>query len=64
MISHDICYSTRLTRYGGHGYRHIFANVIPLMRRRGYQRGRDRRHHGPHTEAFADVCLERDEFGL
>jgi phosphotriesterase-related protein len=36
VISHDICYRTRLTCYGGHGYQHIFANVIPMMRRRGY----------------------------
>ena len=36
LISHDICQRTRLTRFGGHGYGHIFRNVIPLMRRRGY----------------------------
>jgi phosphotriesterase-related protein len=36
VISHDICYRTRLTRYGGHGYQHIHRNVIPMMRRRGY----------------------------
>lgn len=36
VISHDICYRTRLTRYGGHGYGHIFANVVPMMRRRGF----------------------------
>ena len=36
LISHDICYRSRLTRWGGHGYGHIFANVIPLMRRRGF----------------------------
>lgn len=36
VISHDICHRTRLTRYGGHGYQHIFANVIPMMRRRGF----------------------------
>jgi phosphotriesterase-related protein len=36
VISHDICHRTRLTRYGGHGYQHIFRNVIPMMRRRGY----------------------------
>ena len=36
LISHDICTRTRLTRYGGHGYQHIFANVLPLMRRRGF----------------------------
>ena len=36
VISHDICYRTRLTRFGGHGYGHIFRNVLPLMRRRGF----------------------------
>lgn len=36
VISHDICYRTRLTRWGGHGYGHIFANVIPMMRARGF----------------------------
>jgi phosphotriesterase-related protein len=36
VISHDICYRTRLTRFGGHGYGHIFENVVPLMRRRGF----------------------------
>jgi phosphotriesterase-related protein len=36
VISHDICYRTRLTRFGGHGYGHIFANVIPLMQQRGF----------------------------
>ncbi len=36
VISHDICYRTRLTRFGGHGYGHIFSNVVPMMRRRGF----------------------------
>ena len=36
VISHDICYRTRLVACGGHGYGHIFANVVPLMRRRGF----------------------------
>ena len=36
VISHDICYRTRLVAYGGHGYGHIFANVVPMMRRRGF----------------------------
>ncbi len=36
VISHDICYQTRLIRFGGHGYGHIFANVVPMMRRRGF----------------------------
>ncbi len=35
-ISHDICYRSRLNRFGGHGYSHIFDNVIPLMRRRDF----------------------------
>lgn len=36
VISHDICYRTRLTRFGGHGYGHIFRNVLPMMRRRDF----------------------------
>jgi phosphotriesterase-related protein len=36
VISQDICTRTRLVHYGGHGYQHIFANVLPLMRRRGF----------------------------
>jgi len=36
VISHDICTRTQLTAFGGHGYGHIFVNVLPLMRDRGY----------------------------
>jgi len=36
VISHDICYRTRLTSFGGHGYGHIFRNVVPMMKKRGY----------------------------
>ena len=36
VISHDICYVTRLRSQGGHGYAHIFENVLPLMRERGF----------------------------
>jgi phosphotriesterase-related protein len=36
VISQDICYRSRLNRFGGHGYGHIFENVLPLMRRRGF----------------------------
>jgi phosphotriesterase-related protein len=36
VISHDICYRTRLVSFGGHGYGHIFRNVVPMMRCRGY----------------------------
>jgi phosphotriesterase-related protein len=36
VISHDICYRTRLVSFGGHGYGHIFRNVVPMMQSRGY----------------------------
>jgi phosphotriesterase-related protein len=36
VISHDICFQTRLLRFGGHGYGHIFAHVVPMMQRRGF----------------------------
>ncbi len=36
LISQDICSKTRLACYGGHGYGHIFANIVPMMRRRGF----------------------------
>ena len=36
VISHDICYRSRLQEFGGHGYGHIFRNVLPLMRRRRF----------------------------
>jgi phosphotriesterase-related protein len=35
-ISHDICTVPRLLTNGGHGYRHILHNVVPLMRDRGW----------------------------
>jgi len=36
LLSQDICTKTRLRSYGGHGYGHIFENVVPLKRRRGF----------------------------
>ncbi|MGE0224477.1 MAG: phosphotriesterase [Acetobacteraceae bacterium] len=36
VISHDICSRTRLSSFGGHGYGHIFANILPMMRRRNF----------------------------
>lgn len=38
-ISHDICTRTRLLAWGGHGYRHILAHVVPLALRRGWTEG-------------------------
>ena len=36
VIAHDICQRTRQAEYGGHGYGHIYRNVIPMMRRRQF----------------------------
>lgn len=36
VISQDICQRTRLGALGGHGYGHIFRNVVPMMHRRGF----------------------------
>ena len=36
LISQDICTKTRLVRFGGHGYGHIFRNVVSSMRRKGF----------------------------
>jgi phosphotriesterase-related protein len=36
VISHDICQKPRLQSFGGHGYSHIYRNVIPMMRERDY----------------------------
>lgn len=35
-ISHDICTRGRLLAHGGHGYRHMLRNVVPMMRDRGW----------------------------
>lgn len=36
VIAHDICTKHRLVRYGGHGYGHILENIVPWMRRQGF----------------------------
>jgi len=36
VISQDICRLTRLRSFGGHGYGHIFRNIVPFMRERGF----------------------------
>jgi phosphotriesterase-related protein len=36
VISHDICQKPRLQSFGGHGYSHIYRNVVPMMHQRGY----------------------------
>ncbi|GFS34926.1 phosphotriesterase-related protein [Nephila pilipes] len=36
VISHDIHTKHRLMKYGGHGFSHIIANVVPNMKKRGF----------------------------
>ena len=36
VLAHDICTRHRLARYGGHGYGHIFQNIVPRLRTRGF----------------------------
>ena len=36
VLGHDICTRHRLSRYGGHGYGHIFQNIVPRLRTRGF----------------------------
>lgn len=35
LVSHDIYLRYQLTRYGGYGYSHLLANVLPMFRARG-----------------------------
>ena len=35
-VSHDICTKTRLSAYGGHEYRRLLINIVPMMQRRGW----------------------------
>ena len=36
VIGQDIATKHRLVRYGGHGYGHIFENIVPKMRRKSF----------------------------
>ena len=36
VISHDICHVVQMTEWGGHGYAHIYKQVLPRMLRRGF----------------------------
>ncbi len=36
VVAHDICQNHRLTKYGGHGYYYILAQIVPMMRSRGF----------------------------
>lgn len=45
LLSQDICTKTRLTQWGGHGYGHLFRNVLPLMWQAGF------------TESLTDILI-------
>lgn len=36
LASHDVHTKHRLQEYGGHGYSHLFVNVLPKMRKRNF----------------------------
>jgi phosphotriesterase-related protein len=36
LVSHDIATKHRLVRYGGHGFDHLVAHIIPWMREKGF----------------------------
>ena len=36
VVAHDICTKHRLTKYGGHGYGHFIAHVVPRMVEKGF----------------------------
>jgi phosphotriesterase-related protein len=39
LVSHDIATKHRLVRYGGHGFDHLVAHIIPWMREKGFTPG-------------------------
>ena len=36
VVSHDLAFKHRLTKYGGHGYYYILRHLVPRMRHRGF----------------------------
>ena len=36
VVAHDICTKHRLAKYGGHGYGHFIAHVVPRMVEKGF----------------------------
>ena len=40
-LSHDVCYKTDLTRWGGDGYGHICRNIVPRLEGHGVSVGGD-----------------------
>ncbi|MDA1189696.1 MAG: phosphotriesterase-related protein [Chloroflexi bacterium] len=48
LTAQDICTKHRLVKYGGHGYHHIIENIVPRMRKRGFE------------DAEVDALLEKN----
>lgn len=36
LLAHDVCQKHRLAAYGGHGFRHLFGEIVPWMHQRGF----------------------------
>ena len=36
VIAHDMFAKHKLAKYGGHGFAHIFENIVPRMRQKGF----------------------------
>ena len=37
VIGQDVCQANQLTRFGGKGYAHILENIVPRLRKRGWE---------------------------
>ena len=37
VVAHDVCMKFQYSRYGGKGYDHLLSNIVPRMRRRGFE---------------------------
>ncbi len=35
LLSQDVCYKIQMPQYGGNGYCHVLADIVPALRRRG-----------------------------
>lgn len=39
LLANDLCLKASLHKYGGWGYDHVFANIVPMMRQEGISSG-------------------------
>ena len=57
LLAHDICAKHRLKKWGGHGWDHIIARVVPRMRARGTSQSDI--GHDAHRQPHQDVDIRR-----